>query len=119
MRKPKGWRHCLQPFGSLSSLWDSSRSSHPHRLLSVANGLTGEPGTANCLVNRAGHRAFGALVPPALVHPLGVVLLADVRAPHDVPAAPVAAAHGLELIVRKLEARLLGEAQQLLGVYCL
>ena len=62
---------------------------------------------------------MGTLVPPALVHPLGVVLLADVRAPHDVPAAPVAAAHGLELLVRKLEAALLGEGQQLLGVYCL
>ena len=83
------------PSRSLVSLRDSSCGPLRRRY-----SLPGEPGIANRLVKRAGYRAFGALVLPALVPPLGVILLADVRAPHDVPATPVAAAaHDLKSLV--------------------
>ena len=68
-------------------------------------------------MDQAVHGAVRFPVLPAFVHPLGVVLAADVYALLFLPAAPVilAAAHGIELIVGELEARLLGELQQLLG----
>ena len=66
--------------------------------------------------NQAVHGTIRSLVFNAFVHPLCVVLAADVYALSFLPAVPLilAATHGPKLLVRKLETCLLGESGQLL-----
>lgn len=103
-RYQKGRRQCLRPFCPLTPLRDSGRD------LALAGSRGGErpsglPRDYQCLYFKHSY-IHSASVPGA-----------DVRASLDVPAGPaVAAAHGLELLVRKLASRLLGKIKQVLGV---